>query len=187
MSDFEPAVEVVLKNEGVICSSNPLDNGGITKFGISFRLLKSLSSEDLRECGIDFPVQEDDVRYMTVDQAKKVYKLVFWDKFRFSEIESQPVCNYIFDMAINMGASSAIKCAQRATWAINLNQFRDRIADDGVYGSITLNAINSKSTVILGLMCAMKAERGNYYRNLIIKNPQKKEFLNGWLNRTYNT
>lgn len=180
MSDFYPAVNLVLQHEGGL-SENPLDTGGITNFGISFRLLKSLTPEKLRLYGIyDDPVTENTIRELTSSQAQSVYHGEFWSHAPFEKIVQQEICNYVFDMAVNMGIAPAIKCLQRATWAVMKRW--EIIKDDGILGEQTIAAIRQCGFL---LMPALRAERANHYRRIIETHPKDKEFLNGWFNRTY--
>lgn len=185
MLSFDIAINYVLKNEcnGDEVSNNPNDNGGITKYGISLRFLKSLTTERLREYGIfvgDGGPDSGDIVNLDIDKAKAVYKGEFWSQARFDKINTQSVCNYIFDMAINMGIAPAIKCAQRACWSVMLS--RNVLHDDGIMGSMTLDQINQSGTYLL---YTMRSERAAYYRMIVENNPAQREFLEGWLNRAY--
>ena len=175
MSEFESAVLYVLRNEGGL-SENPHDPGGITNHGISFRFLKSILQERLKNYGIFDEVNEDTIRHLTQDQAKLIYKGEFWNLAPFEKIYNQDFANYIFDMSINMGISPAIKCVQRACWAVMKRW--DQLPDDGILGDRTLATI--KMCAFL-LMPALRSERANYYRSLGLE----KEFLHAWYNRTY--
>jgi lysozyme family protein len=182
MSDFESAVSFVLRNEGGF-DDNPNDRGGATKYGISLRFLKSIPIEKLKKYGVfvDSTINSRDIQQLTLDQAKAIYRAEFWDNRNFEQLTSQDVCNYIFDMAINMGISPAIKCAQRACWA--LFRKKDIIVDDGILGPQTIKLINDSGIFILPVM---RSERAADYKIITIKNPPSNQFINGWLNRAYN-
>lgn len=182
MSDFEPAVSYVLDNEkGFI--DNPNDSGGATNFGISLRFLKNLSVELRKKYSIFDPeITVETIKNLKIDQAKTIYKGEYWDNAPFEKIMRQNHGNYIFDMAVNMGISPAIKCVQRACWAV-MSRW-ELLVDDGILGDNTLSMINQSG---LFLLPPIRAERGNYYLKLVEKEPQNREFLNGWYNRTYNT
>jgi len=181
MSDFETAVNYVIRNEGGL-TENPSDPGGVTNFGISLRFLRAIAPESLRKYGIfDNEVDEQTIRNLTIDQAKNIYRGEFWDHAPFDRIINQEHCNFIFDMAVNMGIAPAIKCVQRACWAVMKKW--EQITDDGILGDQTLAAIRQCGFLI---MPPIRAERGSYYRSLVSNNPQLKEFLRGWYDRTYN-
>lgn len=184
MSSFDEAIDYVLKSEGGLEEDQDgRDPAGISKYGISLRLLKSLSADSLRKYGIagtPQTINADTIRDLTLEQAKSVYKGEFWARAPFGAIINQDSCNYIFDMAINQGIAPAIKCAQRACWAVQ--GIKDVTPDDGVMGEDTIDLINRNSVYLLP---AMRSERAGDYRMIIVMNPKEKEFLNGWLSRAY--
>lgn len=181
MSDFETAVTFVLHNEGDL-EINPNDKGGTTKYGISLRFLKSIPLDKLKKYGIFAEtINTETIEQLTLDQAKAIYKGEFWDNKNFEQLTSQDVCNYIFDMAVNLGIAPAIKCAQRACWA--LFKHKDIIVDDGILGPNTINLINDSGKYLLP---AMRSERAGDYRTAVVMNPEDNNFINGWLNRAYN-
>lgn len=178
MSEFEPAVEFVLSNEkGLV--DNFHDRGGITNHGISLRFLKSLSVETLKKYGIFEEVSAQTIRDLTIDQAKKIYHDEFWVNAPFARIGNQEHANFIFDMAINMGVSPAIKCVQRACWSVMKK--RDLI-DDGILGEKTLAAIQLCGFLI---MPPIRSERAGHYRLIAQNDSEQNNNLQGWLNRAY--
>jgi len=90
MKDFEIALKFVLKWEGGY-SNDLRDPGGETKFGISKR-----SYPDL------------DISKLTLKQAKKIYYQNYWLKAGCDELP-YPFNIVVFDTAVNMGRSRAIK------------------------------------------------------------------------------
>lgn len=182
---FDAAFNYVIANETPKdniheVSNNPNDIGGTTKYGVSLRFLKSLSVEKLREYGIFVEeVTEQDITNLTVEQAKSIYKGEFWDHLPFDKINVDGIRNYIFDMAVNMGLAPAVKCAQRACWALG---YYGALTDDGIMGHNTLYAISNVGT---DLIYPLRAERANYYRMIVERNPAQSVFLEGWFNRTY--
>lgn len=180
MSNFEDAIDYVLKREGGF-SDNPADSGGTTNFGISLRFLRELNEEAQRKYGIFEPINEKTVRDLTKEQAVFVYRCEFWQRMPFEEIVDQLVCNYIFDMAVNMGIAQAIKIVQRSLWAVSFS--RAYIADDGILGQRTLERLN---IIVPDLILpVLVASRAAFYRLLAEKRPKDRENLNGWLNRCY--
>lgn len=178
MSDFDIAIANVLKNEkGLV--DNPHDAGQITNFGISFRFLKNLSRESLVKYGIFEEVSEQTIRDLSLSQAKNIYRGEFWDHAPFEKIGNQDIANYVFDMAVNLGIAPAIKCLQRAVWAV---MKRRDLIDDGILGLKTLAAILQCGFLLLP---AIRSERAGYYRLTAQVNIMDAEFLQGWLNRAY--
>ena len=179
MSDSECAINFVIKNEGGL-AENKNDLGGITNFGISLRFLKNLPLDRLRHYGIFEEPNAETIRNLRLSQAKAIYKQEFWDNANFDKIVNQEYCNYIFDMAVNIGINPAIKCVQRACWAVQRDWHH--LKDDGILAEQTLAAIKVCGFLI---MPALRAERANHYRALVLQNPSQQEFLNAWFNRTY--
>lgn len=179
MASFETAVEYVLPNEGGL-SENPHDSGGITNFGISLRFLREVDEERLRKYGIFETVNEETIRNLTVGQAKLIYRGEFWEGNGFENINSQDICNYIFDMAINFGISQAVKLTQRSCWACAFT--RRYLRDDGIMGRMTTDVINSVEDDLLPVLISTRA---SLYRSLVLVNPKDEIFLEGWLNRCY--
>jgi type VI secretion system secreted protein VgrG len=185
MSSFDEAVAFVLKNEGGFVD-NPKDPGGATNHGISLRLLKILTGETLKKCGIfhdQVDLTPDIVRELTLDQAKLVYKFVFWEAAPFDKLEFQPECSYIFDMAVHHGVGQAIKLVQRAIWDVYEKREYAGLVDDGILGDHTLNEIST----IDGEMfrTALIAGRVGFVRMLCEVGTANREFLNGWIDRCY--
>jgi lysozyme family protein len=112
MALFEPAVEVVLANEGGLVD-NVLDPGGLTNFGISQRSYPAV-----------------DIRNLTRDGAKAIYLRDFW---RYDGIVDQELATKIMDMHVNMG-NTAIFYIQELALKV--------VKPDGLYGPVTEEAIN---------------------------------------------
>ena len=178
MVSFDLAVDYVFGNEGVL-EESASDPGGITKYGISLRFL--LNVADLRKYGFSpGTINGDTIRELTIAQAKALYKGEFWDHAPFQTINNQQNANFIFDMAVNMGISPAIKCAQRACCAVMKR--RAALVDDGVLGNGTIEMINHCGPYLLP---AMRSERAGEYRMIAVINPGEKDELEGWLTRSY--
>ena len=90
MRDFDKALKFVLKWEGGY-SNDPRDPGGETKFGISKRSYPEL-----------------DISKLTLKQAKEIYYQNYWLKAGCDDLP-YPFNIVVFDTAVNMGRSRAIK------------------------------------------------------------------------------
>ena len=180
MSEFEEAFRFIIKNEGGFVD-NKNDPGGATNYGISHRFLRAFGNEfDFNRNGI----LSDDIRRLTLDQAKMIYEKKFWKLYDFSSIQSQLVCNYLFDMCVNMGPKVAVKIAQRALKVVC--PIHRTLNEDGIMGAKTIAAINQATMKNHdGLLFAMAALRIEHYYDIVKKNAGMVEFLNGWLNRAY--
>jgi lysozyme family protein len=120
MSNFDAAFEALIGHEGGYVN-HPKDPGGETKFGITKR---------------SYP--QEDIRGMTLDRAKAIYKRDFWDKVRGDELP-MPVAFNLFDGAVNSGPSQAIKWMQAAA----------DVAADGKLGPMTLAALLAGDPLLL--------------------------------------
>lgn len=179
MANFDEAYAYIAKNEGGLVD-NPHDNGGITNHGISLRFLRAVEPARLKAYGIyDIEPNADTIRGLRPETAKAIYRGEFWERAPFEKILNQDVANYIFDMAVNMGIAPAIKCAQRATWAVMCKRV---LADDGILGEKTISMLRQCGFLLLP---AMRSERAGYYRLAVKQSPDDAVFLDGWLNRAY--
>lgn len=174
MGNFNDAVEFVLKNEGGL-SENERDPGGITNFGISLRFIREFSPEKLKTYGIFAVVDDKTIRELTKDQAILIYKNEFWAGSKLDEINTQELCNYIFDMFVNHGSSRAIKLSERAICAYYFD--KNYASND----SLMIDILNKLPTFFITVLAAMRAQ---YFYDLALFKDQEV-FLDGWLTRCY--
>lgn len=178
MSVFAIAIATILSHEGLY-SNHKSDRGGETAYGISLRYIKSESDAN-KSALDDFDFNNDgtvngkDIRKMSKQQAIDIYKSYWWDKYKYSSINSQALATKVFDLSINMGHKQAIIALQRAVRAVTGN----KMADDGDLGPITLAVVNNIDANLL--LVALRSEAAGIYRSI-----GQKEFINGWLNRAY--
>lgn len=166
MAKFDIAIPHVLAWEGGYVF-HPADPGGETNRGITDRLDGKVDGMvDLDGDGYG----DVDIKTLTEDQAKQVYKRRFWDRMQGDKIESQLIANILFDGFVNCGFNG-IRIMQRLL----------HLKDDGIVGPKTLAAINGADEILL--YNRYKLERINYYQDLAEKKPSLKVFLKGWLNR----
>lgn len=180
MADFDSAIRLILRHEGGWVN-NPNDPGGATNFGISLRFLAD--HPDDGDFDGDGDVDAEDIRNMTIDDAKDIYRKFWWDKYGYGRIADQTIATKVFDFAVNMGAKRAHMLLQQA---MN-SAFGLRLSVDGVLGNAsygTLNAIadGDDEQVLINAFCN---EAWAYYQRLIVNNPRLGVFKNGWKNRAY--
>lgn len=175
---FDAAIAVVLEHEGFgAIVDHPVDPGGITKWGISLRLLRSLGDGGGDLDG-DGDVDAADVAGMSRDQAVAIYRRAFWQPGRYSLIFSEAVAVKLFDLVVNMGPAPAHRCAQRALRACGRP-----VVEDGMIGPITRCQVNATPAEIL--LPALRAEAAGFYRLLVAADRFRATFLEGWLRRAY--
>ena len=154
MADFNNAIEKTLVNEGGYINDSE-DAGGETKFGISKRAYPNV-----------------DIKNLTTDEAKAIYKRDYWDRIKGDLIADEQVAYEIFDTAVNMGVRTASKLAQMAL----------SVHPDGIIGNKTLSALNAINRE--DFLTRFKLSKIARYTYLCKKNPTNKKFLYGWIKRT---
>lgn len=180
MADFDRVIDVVLRHEGGYVN-NPNDPGGATKYGVSLRFLADYTQYDVTGDG---KITVDDIKAMTVDDAKKIYKDLWWNKFGYSRIADDTIATKVFDYAVNMGAGQAHKLLQRA---IN-RAFGMKLVDDGVLGPNTLSVLNNidhDDAAEDHLIAEYSNVVWEFYQMLISKNPKLAVFAKGWKARAF--
>jgi lysozyme family protein len=185
MSDalYEHALAVVLAHEGGYVN-DPVDPGGATNFGVSLRWLRKVGLLDLDGDGLpdgdldlDGDIDVDDIRQMTREDAAKLYRLHWWDRYGYGDFHLT-IATKVFDLSINMGARQAHKLLQRACRAAGHD-----LADDGVIGPITRAAVADVPAE--RLILPFRSEAAGFYRSLIAARPAFVKYRNGWLRRAY--
>ena len=173
-SNFNKAVEIVLEHEGGF-SNHPADRGGVTKYGISLRFLKTLPDGDINDDG---ETTQEDIQHLTRDQAVAFYWREFWNKEGYGRFSDPILAAKILDLSVNMGARRAHILLQRA-----LRSVAAKVVEDGKLGAITLKAVAHAPRD--ALLAALRSEAAGYYRLIAQLNPSQEQFLQGWLRRAY--
>lgn len=176
MADYNTSLSLLLRQEGAYVS-NRNDPGGPTKYGVTLRYLRdqNLINGDIDDDG---DVDENDIKELTVEDAKKIYRDEFWDKNNLDKIKSQRLANMIFGNCVNMGSVRAIKILQRSINSLS----KDKIEEDGHLGEITLHRLNHLSES--KLISDYKDNCKKYYMVISAKNKKLLVFIKGWLKRT---
>jgi lysozyme family protein len=151
MANFNKAFEKILTFEGGYVNDKS-DSGGETKYGISKKAYSGI-----------------DIKSLTLEDAKAIYKKFYWNKIKGNEINNQKIAELIFDTAVNMGVRRAAKLAQKI---LNVKQ-------DGIIGAITLNALNNVNEEVF-IKDYKLARIAKYVE---IAKGDKIKFLRGWIKR----
>lgn len=158
VTPFDFAFELIIFHEGGYVN-DPRDPGGETKFGIS----------DRADGIIDGKFKGKDIKTLTLEDAKKIYKEEYWLRAK-CDFFNDATGIILFDMAVNMGVDAGIKVMQRAL----------KVKEDGIIGPITIMNATKNHKV---LPAQMTMERMLRYTNT--KNFDR--FGRGWFVRSINT
>lgn len=177
---FDKAILITLKHEGGFVN-DPVDPGGATNWGMSIRFLLSAGDADGDgwldgDLDHDGDVDIDDIKNMTVEQARKLYRVHFWDKYNYDKIVDFTVAARAFDMTVNMGARQTGKIIQRA-----LNELGNNLVVDGKIGKNTFATINCTDPEML--MSEIRQAHAQFYLDLIKAKPKFAKYRKGWLRR----
>lgn len=121
--NFNDCLNRLLKDEGGY-TNDPVDPGGPTNFGITiYDYRKYISPKGTAL----------DVRRMSVDQAKTIYRSKYWDALSCDDLPSG-VDYTVFDYGVNSGLGRPRKCLKRFS---------------GLTGIQLINAINDERMAFL--------------------------------------
>lgn len=171
MANFYEAIDHTLRWEGTFVN-DPDDPGGATNMGITIGTFRRVAKKLL---GIEPTI--DNLKALTPDQAKVIYKAEYWDKIHGDEIDCQPLANIIFDFYVNAG-NNAVSILQTV-----LNSLLSNLDIDGSFGPKTLTALRDHASLYNTVYSRYRSRRETYYKNLAKRRPSLKKYLNGWLNR----
>lgn len=132
---FDIAFDRVIGAEGGY-SNDPNDPGGETNWGISKRSYPNVNIKDL-----------------TKEEAKLIYHHDFWLRISADSLPDG-VAFQVFDFAVNSGIETAIRYLQRAV----------HVADDGYWGPVSQQAVNSTSET--DIIMELNAERLDFMTRL---------------------
>ena len=175
MATYSYAIPYTLDFEGGL-SDDPFDRGGITKYGVSLVFAKGTKNLKLFDKDGDGDIDRNDIKELSIDDAKEAFKLYFWDPVDLDDITSEKKAFVIFDSNVNHGLGNSIPMLQRTCVKLGMN-----ISIDGIFGPNTKNAFELADE---DLFCDEFLDvRKNFYYKIVQRNPSQKKFLKGWLNR----
>ena len=114
---FESVIGDLIRREGGYVNSKN-DRGGETKYGIAKRFYPNL-----------------DIKNLTVDQAKAIYKRDYWDKIKADSLPGH-LREVAFDAAVNQGVPTAKRMLTQAEGSVErfidlrLQRYHDIVAND---------------------------------------------------------
>ena len=158
--NFDHCMEMLLHHEGGY-SAHPKDPGGRTNLGVTQRVY---------EAWIGREVTEQEMKDLTVDDVKPIYRANYWDAVWGDHLPSG-VDWSVFDWAVNSGPARATKALQRIVGAVS----------DGVVGPKTMQAVMDMDPV--KIIDMMYEERQRFYQGLSTFDT----FGRGWTRRNKET
>lgn len=151
---YNKAFQFMVKNEGGF-SNHQKDKGGKTLYGVSSYYFPEVYKK-LESAKSDLEIHEILFAF---------YYNNFWNPL-YDQIRSERLAVRLFDLGVNLGIKTAVKCLQRACG----------VKIDGIFGRDTL-----RSTNLYDIYGNFIAEADKYYRSLA----DFPTFGRGWINRLY--
>lgn len=148
-------------------TNNPNDKGGATKYGVTEATWEEYGSDKNN----DGTINVNDLKLITLDDAKLIAKKIFWDYFNADKIKNQSLAELIVDWGYNSGRTTVARRVQRIL----------RLPVDGVFGDMTIKAVNKANQQ--KLFDAVKGDRKAFIDFLVKIDPTQKVFYQGWMNR----
>lgn len=161
MADYKILIPYVLKFEGGYVN-DPADSGGPTNKGVTLNTFRSVYGR---------AKTINDLKHMTDDQWRHIFKSLYWDKCKADDIADQSIANMLVDFAWHSGVTTAIKKLQKIVG----------VTSDGICGVQTIGAINSKYAP--ETFNLLKAARMKYLQGIVKNKPSQARFMNGWTKR----
>ena len=174
--DFETAILLVLRAEGGFCQILN-DAGGATNLGLTLKFMVSTDDKVLCDIDKDGDIDLNDLKFLTNDNAKFIYKKYFWDAYSLDSLSSGKVAYILFDMIINHGPA-VIKRIKRVVSKVGNLELNDLSTD---MDDETIDDINSLD--VDEFLDALLDSRRNLYQEIVNKRPNNQKFLKGWLAR----
>lgn len=189
MADFEIAYEITHQYEGGY-ANDPVDVGGETYKGIARRYHPDWDGWiviDAHKGNENFPGCLDSIVSLQ-RSVRAFFKKNYWDRFQGDFFADQSIANEMFDAAVNMGVSRAVRFLQSGLNLLNRNQqnYPD-IVEDGRFGPVTADTLRQYLTIDsnIHLLKIMIILRGMHYITYMRQNPAQERFARGWLNRIH--
>ena len=167
MANFNKAFDEIIGTEGGY-TNNPNDKGGPTNWGITQKTLASFLGR---------AVSVEEVKSLTKEFAKTIYKRNYWDTLHLDLMESDFLAGLLFDQGVNFGVGKAAKRFQSAINALGSN-----LTVDGDIGPATRLKLNQYSELQVANEFIKASQDG--YADIVAKDASQNVFIRGWINRS---
>ena len=162
MTSIDRIIDRIIAREGGF-TDRPADRGGMTNWGITRRTLG---------VWLGRPATESDVRNLTKDEAREIYRKLYVVAPGFEKIADPALCAQVIDAGVLHGPS----------WAIRRLQEIVGVRADGIIGPVTLKAINFDGRLD-GLSEQFFRRRLRRIGRIVQHDPTQLVFLVGWTDR----
>lgn len=167
-------------------TDHPSDRGGVTKNGVTLKLLKDLEKEGKKvDLNHDGSVNKKDLLLVSPEIAKQIFRHVFWETGRAFCCPPLTAMVY-YDFSVNSGSGNAARQLQKAIDALHPGTIVAYAANLGPKTQEALKHFTSKDHsygVDLSLALQLIVQREDFLRNIVKNDATQKVNLNGWLKR----
>lgn len=180
MANFDLVIPMILNDEGDEFINDPLDLGGATKYGISYKFLKKVQPEATIKT----------VELLTREQAIYLYRIHFWEFYELDKLNDIKIASVCMELFVNMSPQSAAIVIQRAINDYNLcnnimvNDTCHNLIVDGIFGTKSKTALQQVSCFgDSRFLPYLKLSQIKHYCDEVDKKPNQLKFLKGWVLR----
>jgi lysozyme family protein len=159
----EQIIDDIIQREGGYVNDS-VDRGGATKFGITAATLGAWR-------GYGAPATAEEVRQLSVHEAREVYRQQYIVKPGFAAINDDSLRAQLVDDGVLSGPRAAVTSLQ-----LELG-----VKPDGALGPVTVAAANAANPVVLRRKLAVA--RALRLARIVQKDKTQAKFLVGWLTR----
>ena len=168
MAKIELFAPKILRFEGGFVN-DPKDKGGATNMGVTLATWRMVGYDKDGDGDID----AKDIKLLSKEDAVKVLKLSYWNRWKADQITNQSIAEILVDWVWGSGK-----------WGIVIPQRILKVVDDGIVGMGTLFAVNNVNQ--RGLHALIFQARKTFIEELVKNHPDQLKFFNGWMNRLNN-
>jgi len=119
------------------------------------------------------------LKALTEDQAKAIYKKLFWDKLQLDHVKNDSVAQMMFQYIIGSGASQISDLKAIANDTAGQKLFIENDVPFTVDQAEEINGLNQHK-----YFDNLQQWRLAFFDRLVASNPSLKMYLQGWRNRT---
>ncbi len=170
MSHFFEAVDRVLKAEGGLLI-DPGEGGGAANKGITLTTYRTYYN--------DQTLSIDDLRKLSEDEAKLIYRKLYWDKLELDRVSGKLAAILLLDQAVNRGISGCKKILREM-----LNKYYDSDLLEDSTTDKYIHAVNEIADREFFRRFIASIQLG--YIEIAAAKPEKAKNLKGWMIRTHN-